>query len=310
MAYSIDFRKKVVMAYLNEEDSMAQLAHDFRIARRTLWSWVRLYRETGQLAHSTSPGRPLKYPHLRTHLKELALEFFDASEQELAHLLLERHQIELHPSVVGYHLRQMGLTFKKTYRAREQDQERVKTLTEQFWHQLKDVPLHRRVFVDECGCQHNMSRTHGRSPRGQRVNDVRPGDTRSTLTVLGVLTIHGLVDAMTIDSGTDTQVFETFVEQVMCKHLEEGDVVVMDNLSAHKSAKVKALIEAAGARLLFQPPYSPQLNPIEMAWSKLKAFLRAARVRSREQIETVIKESLIKLDYSDAQGWFKACGHA
>jgi transposase len=115
---------------------------------------------------------------------------------------------------------------------------------------------------------------------------------------------------MTVDSGTDKEVFESFVEHVLCKHLEQGDVVVMDNLAAHKSAKAKTLIEAAGARIVFQPPYSPQVNPIEMAWAKLKALLRAARVRSREQIEAVIKESLIKLDYSDAQGWFKACGHS
>ena len=171
------------------------------------------------------------------------------------------------------------------------------------------MPLYRRVFLDECGCQHNMSRARARSPRGQRAYDVRPGDTRSTLTVLGVLTIHGLVDTMTVDGGTDKEVFETFVEQILCRHLEHGDVVVMDNLAAHKSARAKELIEAAGARIVFQPPYTPQVNPIEMAWSKLKSLLRAARVRSREHIEAVIKESLIKLDYSDAKGWFGACGH-
>jgi transposase len=199
---------------------------------------------------------------------------------------------------------------KKTYRAQEQSLERVKQLAKQFWEQLEQVPIHKLVFLDECGCQHNMSRSHGRSLRGQRVYDVRPGNTRTTLTVLGVLTIHGLVDTMTVDSGTDKEVFESFVEHVLCKHLEQGDVVVMDNLAAHKSAKAKTLIEAVGARIVFQPPYSPQVNPIEMAWAKLKALLRAARVRSREQIEAVIKESLIKLDYSDAQGWFKACGHS
>jgi transposase len=113
MAYSIDFRLKVVMAYLSGEGSMAKLAKDFRIDRDTVSSWVRLYKETGQLAHSTSPGRPLKYPKQHTHLKALLQESCDASESELAQLLEQRHQIQLHPSVVGYHVRQMGHTFKK-----------------------------------------------------------------------------------------------------------------------------------------------------------------------------------------------------
>lgn len=113
MAYSIDFRKKAVGAYLNGEGSLEKISTDFRIARPTLSLWVRQYKESGELTYKTSPGRPLKYPELHSYLRELLKEFHDASEQELADLLLERHQVELHPSVVGYHLRKMNLTVKK-----------------------------------------------------------------------------------------------------------------------------------------------------------------------------------------------------
>ena len=115
---------------------------------------------------------------------------------------------------------------------------------------------------------------------------------------------------MTVDSGTDKEVFTAFVEQVLLKHILPDDIVIMDNLSAHKSARVRQLIHSAGAELVFQPPYSPHLNPIEMAWSKLKHLVRSASTTSRLEVETAIKESLIKLDYSDAKGWFQACGYA
>ncbi len=154
-----------------------------------------------------------------------------------------------------------------------------------------------------------MDRTHARSPKGQRAHGKRPGNTRTTLTVLGVLTRHGLVDTMTVDSGTDKAVFDCFVEHVLVKWLEPGDVVVMDNLSAHYSSKALKLIEDAGASIMFQPPYSPHLNPIEMAWSKLKSILRGAKVRSRQDIERVIAESLLEIGYDDAKGYFEACGY-
>lgn len=154
-----------------------------------------------------------------------------------------------------------------------------------------------------------MDRTHARSPKGERAHGKRPGNTRTTLTVLGVLTCHGLVDAMTVNSGTDKDVFDAFVEQILVKWLEPSDVVIMDNLSAHYSAKALKMIEDAGASIMFQPPYSPHLNPIEMAWSKLKNILRSAKVRSRKDIEDVISKHLIQLGYSDAKGWFEACGY-
>lgn len=311
MAYSIDFRTKIVEVHESEGILPKQLAADFRVAEVTIRRWLKKYKETGSLEAGKPPGRPGKLKgEPKAILYQLALEYADATEAELLELLEQKTGIRVHLSAIGYHLRKMGLTFKKkTCQALELEREDVKQKTREFEHKRKGIESRRLVFLDETGCQLNMDRTHARSPRGQRAHGKRPGNTRTTLTVLGVLTSHGLVDTMTVNSGTDKLVFDSFVEHVLLKWLEPGDVVVMDNLSAHYSSKALKMIEDAGATVMFQPPYSPHLNPIEMAWSKLKNLLRAAKVRSRQDIEDVISKSLIKLGYSDAQGWFQACGY-
>ena len=122
-----------------------------------------------------------------------------------------------------------------------------------------------------------MTRTWGRAPRGERVCEATPQGHWKILTILAALTTRGLRAPMTIPEATDGDIFLAYVEQVLCPELRLGDVVVMDNLSAHKVAGVRERIEAVGAKLLYLPPYSPDLNPIEQAWSKLKQVLRSRK---------------------------------
>src|SRR5450759_5681519 len=119
-----------------------------------------------------------------------------------------------------------------------------------------------------------MTRRYGRAPRGERVREAMPAGHWSTLTLLGAMSAEGLLATMTVESSTDGDVFLAYLEQVLCPRLEPGQVVVMDNLSAHKVEGVRRLIEARGAQLLYLPPYSPDFNPIEQAWSKVKQLLR------------------------------------
>ncbi len=114
---------------------------------------------------------------------------------------------------------------------------------------------------------------------------------------------------MTVDGAVDGLVFLAYVEQVLAPTLSAGDVVVMDNLGAHKVKGVRETVEAKGAKLIYLPPYSPDLNPIEKCWSKIKTYLRAAKARTREALEKALKEALMLITVEDAAGWFASCGY-
>jgi transposase len=150
-----------------------------------------------------------------------------------------------------------------------------------------------------------MTRTYGRATRGQRVPDAVPGGHWKTLTVIGALNRNGMLAAMTIEAATDREVFLAFLDEVLCPKLKPGDVLVLDNLSTHKVDGVRKRVEAAGARLLYLPPYSPDLNPIEKAWSKLKTLLRSAKARTADALHKAIENLLPAITPNDAQAWFR-----
>jgi transposase len=166
------------------------------------------------------------------------------------------------------------------------------------------------VFVDESGATTEMTRRYGRAPRGERVREATPAGHWSTLTLLGAMSQDGIRASMTVESATDGDVFLAYLDHVLCPALRPGQVVVMDNLSAHKVPGVRERIEAAGAQLLYLPPYSPDFNPIEKAWSKIKQHLRKTRARSLELLEQAVAEALQSISSEDASGWFHHCGYA
>jgi transposase len=163
--------------------------------------------------------------------------------------------------------------------------------------------------LDETGATTQMTRNYGRAPRGQRVPEATPQSHWQTLTLLAALTTRGLEAPMTIPEPTDGDIFLAYVEQVLCPRLRLGQVVILDNLSAHKVAGVRERIEATGARLLYLPPYSPDLNPIEQAWSKLKQILRSLKARTAEALESAVAEALNAITVENAIAWFAHCGY-
>ena len=167
------------------------------------------------------------------------------------------------------------------------------------------------VFLDESGVDTAMTPTCARAPRGQRALGRVPGGHWKRLTILGALAADGLVAAMTVAAATTTQVFLAFVRQVLLPALRArpGCLVVMDNLAPHKAACVQEALDAAGIAYRYLPPYSPDLNPIEPAWSKLKAALRRAKARTLDQLDTELPRALDTITARDAQGWFRHAGY-
>ena len=174
---------------------------------------------------------------------------------------------------------------------------------------MKGIEPDRLVFVDESGATTEMTRRYGRAPCGERIREATPAGHWSTLTLLGAMSRKGMLASMTVESPTDGDVFLAYLDQVLCPALHPGQVVVMDNLSAHKIAGVRQRIEAAGAQLLYLPPYSPDFNPIEKAWSKIKHHLRSAQSRMVAAGEEIIPHALQTISAPNASAWFSHCGY-
>jgi transposase len=155
-----------------------------------------------------------------------------------------------------------------------------------------------------------MTRLYGRAPRGERVIGAVPQNYGANVTMLASFGSQGLEAMMTIEGATDTEVFRVYVEQVLRPTLHPGDIVIMDNLRAHKASGIREAIEQTGARLLYLPPYSPDLSPIERCWAKLKTYLRKAKARTREALDAAITEALVMVTEADAHGWFAYSGYA
>jgi transposase len=200
-------------------------------------------------------------------------------------------------------------TEKTSLHATARDTARVQQAREDYRALLQPLDRRRFKFVDESGVNLAMTRRFGRAPRGERVIGAVPQNYGTNLTMIAALSLHGIEAVMTIEGATEAEVFHAYAEQVLGPTLRPGDIVVLDNLSAHTMARIREVIEGRGARLLYLPPYSPDLAPIEQAWSKIKTFLRTAKARTHEARERAIQQALMTITAADAHGWFTYCGY-
>lgn len=166
------------------------------------------------------------------------------------------------------------------------------------------------MFIDESGAKTNMTRLCGRAQRGKRVYASSPHGHWQTTTMISSIRLDGSAACMAIDGATDVEVFQAYVRHVLCPSLRDGDIVVMDNLSPHKSVATISLIEEKGARVMFLPAYSPDLNPIEKMWSKIKSCLRSAEARTEQALILAIQEAFERVTPQDAINWFASCGYS
>ncbi len=169
--------------------------------------------------------------------------------------------------------------------------------------------MRRLIFVDETWAKTNMTRLRGRAPRGRRLIAKTPHGHWQTTTLIAALGIEGMCCSTVVDGAINGDIFEAFVEQVLVPQLRPGDVVIMDNLSSHKRASTEQLIQNAGAMLLFLPPYSPDLNPIEMIFAKIKQLLRSLACRSREVLWGAMQSVLDQVTPTDAANCYRHCGY-
>ncbi|MER9600313.1 IS630 family transposase [Mesorhizobium sp. M0244] len=310
--YSLDLRERVVRFVEAGHSRRAAAAH-FGVSVSFVVILMRNYRKTESLAPKASGGRRHSKldPH-RAFLLGRVAEKDDITMPELAAELVTAAGVQVAPASISRWLRKMAIASKKTLLASEQDRPDV-SKARQEWQTRRQPRMrlepHRLVFIDETGTTTKMTRLRGRCLKGQRLRSKAPFGHWKTQTFIARLRCHGLTAPFVIDTPMNRRIFETYVETQLAPTLAKGDVVILDNLAAHKSPAAEAAIRARGAWLLFLPPYSPDLNPIEMAFAKLKAHLRAKAIRTIDALWQAIGDICNLFSPTECRNYFAAAGY-
>jgi transposase len=309
-AYSQDLRDRVIEAGMTGP-SLRQAAMQFGVAASTAIGWVkRLCVEGGREA------RPQGRPHgskLDAHKDFLLSRLSDEPDmtiEKMRHLLCEERGVRASVSTIWGLLDSAKQTFKKkSVHASEQDRPDVLEKREAWFESQLDLDPNKLVFVDETWASTNMAPRYGWAPRGERLRAGVPLGNRKRTTFVAGLRLTGMTASMTMDGSINAARFLDYVRRILVPTLKPGDTVIIDNLSSHKSDEVREAIEAVGAKVLFLPPYSPDFNPIEKAFAKLKALLRRAAARTVEAVRQAIEDLVPIITPTECANFFAACGY-
>ena len=278
--YSTDLRERVVRAYEAGEGTQAEIARRFGVSRRCVQTLVRRWREDGTLESRPHGGGQVAKvsPEQEQRLRAELAERPDATLAELR----EACGVQGSLSCVWRALGRMGVTRKKkVLRYAEQLEDEVDVERQAWLAKVADESPRRFVFLDEANAKTNMTRLYGRAPRGERVLGYVPDRRYESLTMLSSLGYDGTTHCVVYEGGTDVGVVRTFVEECLAPTLSPGDVVVTDNLSAHKDEAVTAAVEATGAEVWFPPRYSPDTDPVEKTGGRRRAACGTPRPARR-----------------------------
>jgi len=183
----------------------------------------------------------------------------------------------------------------------------VQLLRVQFWLLIQGIPANKLIFLDEAGANLSLSRHSARSPKGKRAHSTRPQNRSKNVSIIGAIALGGVISQYSILGATDGLTFEAYISQKLVPKLKNGDYVIMDNCSIHKGGDIEKLIEAAGAKLIYLPPYSPDFSPIENCWSKVKNILRSLSPRSYPDLASSIEAAFKQVSLTDIYNWYTHC---
>ena len=301
--YSQDLRQRILETVRRGDGSLRQIARRFLVSVSFVTRLLRTHRRSGSLQPQPhGGGHPAALaPEDLERLREVIRQQPDATLEECR----QRLDVSCSLATISRALSKLGLPRKKKVpRAREQDSPEVQERRREFCEELAGVDPRRLVFVDECGANTAMNRTHGRAPAGQRVYANAPGRWESITLTCG-LRLSGAMPALAFPGAMNTELFEHYVADVLVPELSRGDVVIWDNLQPHKSEEAVEAVEATGARVVPLPPWSPDLTPIEEMVSKVKGSLRSAAARTTEAVYAAFASALHDVTPEDIAGWFR-----
>lgn len=309
---STDLRARIVAAYERGEGTYQEIAERFGVGEASVSRLLRRRRERDDLAPEPHGGGnpPLIPEELMGALIDLVAEAPDRTVEELCDEWKKRHGVRPSRSSMTRSLGRAGITRKrKRFRPSEQQRPDVEEKRERFVKEAATKDPERLVFLDESGSNIAMATLYGRAPRGERVVDYKPANWGGNITMVAAITLDGPISHSTYDGAMNKERFIEFTVEELCPVLRPGDIVVMDNLRAHHAPEVREAIENVGAELWFLPPYSPDLNPIELMWSVVKEKLRRASLRVASAVKAAFVKALNSLDSDFFPAWFDHCGY-
>jgi len=307
--YSEDLRERVVAA-VEGGLSRRQAASMFDVGISTVIRWVQRFRTTGSfLAKPMGGDHRSRLTGARTWILERIEAAPDLTIEEL------RDELREHGVIVGYgtvwrFFEREAITFKKSVRAAEQERPDVAEARRQWKNDQTKLDPTKLVFVDETGASTQMARLYGRAKRGRRVVSAIPWGHWKTVTFVAGLRLDGLTAPFVIDCAMNGAIFSEYLQHCLVPTLRLGDIVIVDNLPAHKRRQVRQIIETAGATLRYLPPYSPDLNPIEQSFAKIKAHLRTAKERTIPALYERIGRALETFQAREFPNYFRNAGYA
>lgn len=308
--YSTDLRLKILETKKKTNESIQQLAERFQVSYSFVNRLIKRYETTGSVEPKPHGGG--QSPKLKADQWEVVAKLIeednDATLQQLCDRLAENTGIKVSVPTMCRILQKLKLTRKKkTLHASEAETERVQRLRQEYWTTIGEVKLADLVFIDETGTNIAMTRGYARSLQGKRAYSKCPFNRGSNVTLVGAIAISGFLASLTFEGWTNKDAFLTYVTQVLVPQLWPGACVVMDNLPAHKASEVTAAIESVGARVVFLSPYSPDFNPIENCWSKIKSIIRSLDARTYPELDQAITVAIDSITEENIIGWFTHC---
>ncbi|MER8887809.1 IS630 family transposase [Mesorhizobium sp. M0816] len=308
-ALSGDLRSRVLKAS-DAGMSARQAAARFGVGISSAIRWIARAKIGERMPRPQGRRRASSLDAHEAFIVGLIGERKDITLNEMVERLGDERSVRISRSAVSAWLRGHGWTFKKkSAHALEQDRPDILKRRRAWFDGQLDLDPAKLVFIDETGLSTKMARLRGRAPRGERCRAGVPHGHWKTTTFTGALRLTGMTAPFVYDGAMNGNVFLAYVEQVLVPTLSQGDVVIMDNLPAHKAAGVREAIETTGARLMFLPPYSPDFNPIENAFSKLKALMRAKAERTIKALWDAVGAVLDLFTPAECANYFKAAGY-
>lgn len=265
--YSYDFRTKVIEAVELKKRPKSEVARQFDISRNTMDLWLKRKAETGDYkAASTSHVGPNQRITDWATFRQFAQEHADKTQEQMAELWPQN----ISQRTISRALKRIGFTRKKTFGYQERDEQK----RNKFLNEIAEIDPKNIVYLDESGMDKRDEYAYAWAPKGQRFHAFKSGKRERRINMIAALVNQTLIAPFTLDGAFNRDAFELWLEQFLVPVLKEGQVIVMDNATFHKGGRIRQLIEQAGCRLLYLPPYSPDFNPIEKTWSALKSRIR------------------------------------
>jgi transposase len=310
-AYSQDLRDRVVAALKSHTMTRERVAQTFGVSRSFAQKLLRRWRTTGSaMALPHGGGRPRTLARDTARIRAEVKRQPDATLAELCERVEQAGGHASRPNMMCRELQRLDLRRKKkTLHASQRDTPRVRQARQAYRAEMVEWVAKHLKFIDESSLHTSFTRLYGRAEGGQRVEEAVPYQPDESWTMVATLGEQGLTAPWVLEGAMNGAAFDTYVLHVLAPTLESGDIVIVDGLPAHKGDAAAKAIQARGARLQVLPPYSPDLNPIELCWAKVKTALRAAKARTLEAVVEALKLALESISAADAIAWIKHCGY-